>query len=364
MKKMFVVVFLVMAVMIVAGCQSGETLAGQATKSETAECKANKDCKLLFDACSAKQQCAPKNDICKKDCATQFKGGKAIGECMKTKCTPPFQACLNTCYDQAIAQGKAGAIVPVTQAKCVDPDKTISKLKYTDQSFSTKTSASAGTVTAEDRCVTEGNEVGSLWEYYCEDSSNIVKPLSVRCSAVDGKVCHDGACVNELKVGESFLVEGTGDKVLLDSIKSYPSFSTCLFKVNWYSPGSYLPNSKQSIWVSGVPVGTITVKTVKENSCIFTVDVIKSVAGPNCEAKGFFWSGKECFGKCIDNDSGINLVSKGFTSGYNPNSGKYETMTDSCIAKTVNEVWCDKNQLAWGAKDCPAGTSCQDGACK
>ncbi len=114
MKKIIVFVFLVMAVMIVAGCQSGETLAGQATKSQMAECKANKNCNALFGACAKEKQCAQQSVACKNACKTEFGSGKAVTNCGNTKCTPAYLTCLDGCYDAAIAAWKGGQTSPVS----------------------------------------------------------------------------------------------------------------------------------------------------------------------------------------------------------------------------------------------------------
>ncbi len=103
MKKMFVFLGLVVMMMFVVSCAPGN-FAGQATKSQQAECKANKDCNELFKACDTKNLCTRDYFLCSKACDTENQVKKCKAVCSRT-----ITACLNSCYDKAIAQQKGEA---------------------------------------------------------------------------------------------------------------------------------------------------------------------------------------------------------------------------------------------------------------
>ncbi len=193
MKKIIVFVFLVMAVMIVAGCQGGETLAGQATKSQMSECKANKNCNTLFGACAKEKQCSQQRVACWTACTTEFGSGNAVKNCKSTKCDPPYLTCLDGCYDTAIAAWKSGQTGPVSSKGSNFGDINLDgKVNTQDlQCYVLFVQSSAAT---------------------CKSASLSNSTLDLNC---DGKIdAMDQNAVAKLMVGDSSTVDGNKNGVL------------------------------------------------------------------------------------------------------------------------------------------------------
>ncbi len=241
MKKIIVFVFLVMAVMIVAGCQSGETLAGQATKSQVAECKANKDCNALFGACGSKNLCTKNYPICTKSCS----GTAAEIKACKSVCLGTYTVCLNSCYDEAIAQWKGGAVATTS-----GPAKDSNGLVFGDINLDGKLN------TADVQCYAL---VGQNPATTCMPASATKAPVDLNCDAKIDAI--DQSMVAKLLVGDVSAVDGNKNGVLdckepqicLDSdgtyspsLKANQSVNTFSFLVKSSTTGLYA--NKQTTW--------------------------------------------------------------------------------------------------------------------